>query len=158
VTVRVVKATVDHALQVAEFMREADRAEVWASSHSTPWQATTDSLRVSTAAWAGLYDDRAVCVFGVAPLNMIAGIGSPWLLGTEELVERPAAFLRRCRPYVGKMLRVYPTLVNNVDDRNEASKRWLEWLGFTLGDPRPHGPDGVPFRPFKLEVPCVRTD
>jgi hypothetical protein len=155
VTVRVVKATFDHALQVAEHMREADRAEVWATSHSTPWQATTEALRVSTAAWAGLYDGRAVCVFGVAPINMIAGIGSPWLLGTEELVERPAAFLRRCRPYVGKMLRVYPTLVNHVDDRNEASKRWLEWLGFTLGDPRPHGPDGVPFRPFKLEVSHV---
>jgi hypothetical protein len=91
VTVRVVKATFDHALQVAEHMREADRAEVWATSHSTPWQATTEALRVSTAAWAGLYDGRAVCVFGVAPINMIAGIGSPWLLGTEELVERPAA-------------------------------------------------------------------
>ncbi len=154
-TVRVVKATFDHALQVAEHMREADRAEVWATSHSTPWQATTEALRVSTAAWAGLYDGRAVCVFGVAPINMIAGIGSPWLLGTEELVERPAAFLRRCRPYVGKMLRVYPTLVNHVDDRNEASKEWLRWLGCTLGEPEPFGVARLPFRPFKLEVSHV---
>lgn len=154
-TVTVVPATFDHALQVAENMREGDRMEVWASSKSSPWEATTQSLRASTVAWAGLYDGRAVCVFGVAPLNLVAGIGSPWLLGTDELATRKAAFLRRCRPYVGRMLRVYPTLVNHVDDRNEASKEWLRWLGFTLGEPEPHGPFKMPFRPFKLEVSHV---
>jgi len=51
------------------------------------------------------------------------------------------------------MLAVYPRLVNHVDERNEASKRWLSWLGFELGEPEPHGPFGIPFRPFRLEVP-----
>ena len=153
-------ATVKHAamadaLIVAAGMREADRLEVWATSKSSPESAILESIRVSTHAWIGYYDDRPVCVFGVAPLNMVAGIGSPWLLGTDELVERPAAFLRRCRPYVARMLAVYPKLVNHVDDRNEASKSWLRWLGFELGEPEPHGPFGVPFRPFKLELPNV---
>lgn len=154
-TVSVRAARLDDALVVAANMREADRAEVWASSHATPERAIREALRVSTAAWVGYYDGRPVCVFGVAPLNMVAGIGSPWLLGTDELVERPAAFLRRCRPYVARMLAVYPKLVNHVDDRNEASKRWLSWLGFTLCEPEPYGPDRVPFRPFHLEVPNV---
>ena len=154
-TVSVRIASMADALIVAANMREADRREVWASSRSTPESAVLESLRVSTHAWIGYYDDRPVCVFGVAPLNMIAGIGSPWLLGTDELVKRPAAFLRRCRPYVGRMLAVYPKLVNHVDDRNEASKGWLRWLGFELGKPEPHGPFGIPFRPFHLEVPHV---
>ena len=153
VTVRA--ANLEDALVVAANMREADVREVWASSHSTPERAVRESLRVSTAAWIGYYDGWPVCVFGVAPLNMVAGIGSPWLLATDELTERPAAFLRRCRPYVARMLRVYPKLVNHVDDRNEASKRWLSWLGFTLCEPEPHGPDRLSFRPFHLEVPHV---
>ena len=152
-TVTVRAARLEDALVVAANMREADRREVWASSHSTPERAIRESLRVSTSAWVGYYDGVPVCVFGVAPLNMIAGIGSPWLLGTETLAERPASFLRRCRPYVRKMLAVYPKLVNHVDERNEASKRWLSWLGFELGEPEPHGPFGIPFRPFRLEVP-----
>ena len=153
ITVRA--ARLEDALVVAANMREADRREVWASSHSTPERAIRESLRVSTASWVGYYDDRPVCVFGVSPLNMVAGIGSPWLLGTDDLAERPAGFLRRCRPYVRKMLGVYPILVNHVDDRNEVSKRWLRWLGFTLCEPEPHGPDRVSFRPFRLEVPHV---
>lgn len=153
VTVRV--ARLEDALVVAANMREADRREVEASSNSTPESAVLESLRVSTHAWIGYYDDRPACVFGVAPLNMVAGIGSPWLLGTDELVERRAAFLRRCRPFVARMLAVYPRLENKVDDRNEASKAWLSWLGFTLDEPAPHGPFGVTFRPFSLEVPHV---
>lgn len=153
ITVRA--ARLDDALVVAANIREADRAEVLASSHSTPERAISESLRVSTAAWVGYYDDRPVCVFGVAPLNLLAGIGSPWLLGTDDLAERPAGFLRRCRPYVRRMLRVYPTLVNHVDDRNEVSKRWLSWMGFTLCEPVPYGPDLLPFRPFRLEVSNV---
>lgn len=154
-TTSVRPANLEDALVVAANMREADRREVWASSRSTPEGSIRESLRISTHAWVGYYDDRPVCVFGVAPLNMVAGLGSPWLLGTDELVERPAAFLRRCRPYVGRMLAVYPKLVNYVDDRNEASKAWLSWLGFEISEPEPHGPDGAMFRPFKLEVPHV---
>lgn len=154
-TVTVRAARLADIAYVAENMREADRAEVWASSHAMPGKALTESLRVSTAAWTGLYDDRPVCMFGVSPLNMVAGIGSPWLLGTDELLHRRAAFLRRCRPYVARMLRVYPKLVNHVDDRNEASKRWLRWLGFTLCEPEPYGPDRRLFRPFYLEVSHV---
>ena len=154
-TVTVRAARLEDALVVAANMREADRAEIWASSRSTPERAIRDSLRVSTAAWVGYYDGVPVCAFGVAPLNMVAGIGSPWLLGTDGLTQRPASFLRRCRPYVRKMLAVYPKLVNYVDDRNEASKAWLSWLGFEISEPEPHGPDGAMFRPFKLEVPHV---
>lgn len=153
--VKVRAAKLDDALVVAANMREADVREVWASSHSTPEQAVRESLRVSTAAWVGYYEDAPVCVFGVAPLNMVAGIGSPWFLGTDKLLERPSSFLRRCRPYVARMLRVYPRLVNHVDDRNELSKRWLSWLGFTLCEPEPYGPDRISFRPFHLEVPHV---
>ena len=148
-------ATMQDAVAVAFKMREADRAEVWASNRNDPMTACTNAVAVSTMAWAAYHDDRPVCIFGVAPLSALSGIGSPWLLGTDEVAEHSLRFLRRCRPYVRRMLGVYPVLVNHVDDRNEASKGWLRWLGFELGEPAPYGPFGVPFRPFRLEVPHV---
>ncbi|MBA4281091.1 hypothetical protein, partial [Ralstonia sp.] len=81
-TTSVRPANLEDALVVAANMREADRREVWASSRSTPEGSIRESLRISTHAWVGYYDGRPVCVFGVAPLNMVAGLGSPWLLGT----------------------------------------------------------------------------
>lgn len=151
--VTVVPATVEAAEFVGQHLRASDRDEVWASHKEDPIVACIASVGASTMAWAGYYDDRPVCVFGVAPVNLLGGIGSPWLLGTDELATHSLRFLRRCRPYVRRMLGVYPTLVNHVDDRNEASKEWLRWLGFELGEPAPHGPFGLPFRPFKLEMP-----
>lgn len=136
-------------------MREADRLEVSLSCGLGPVDAVTRSLDASTHAWVGYYDARPVCVFGVAPLSVLGGIGSPWLLGTDELVRRPRQFLSRCRPYVAEMLSVYPLLVNHVHEGNAASKRWLSWLGFKLEAPAPYGVAGAMFHRFTLEVPNV---
>ena len=34
------------------------------------------------------------------------------------------------------------------DVRNTVAIRWLEWLGFTFGEPVGYGPLGMPFKPF----------
>lgn len=153
--VEVRSATLSDAAYVADNMREDDRLEVWASSRSDATTAVLRSVSVSTHAWVGYYDGRPVCVFGVAPLSMVSGEGTPWLLGTDELVRRPRAFLRRCHRYVAEMLAVYPILTNYVHDGNEASKAWLGWLGFTLHDPAPHGPDKAMFRKFEMRADHV---
>lgn len=140
-------------MAVAFEMREADALEVRLAYGMGPVDAVMRSLDASTHAWVGYYDDRPVCVFGVAPLSVLGGIGSPWLLGTDDLVRRPAAFLRRCRPYVAEMLAVYPELVNHVHEGNTASKRWLSWLGFKLEAPAPYGVAGAMFHRFTLEIP-----
>jgi hypothetical protein len=45
--------------------------------------------------------------------------------------------------YVEKMLTSFDVLVNYVADRNETSKRWLTWLGFTLEEPKPCGKNDI---------------
>jgi len=93
------------------------------------------SLRKSAAAWTGMVDGRPEVMFGAGDLNVLAGVGAPWLLGTDAVEENRVAFLRISVEWRTQLLRRYSTLRNVVDVRNRASIRWLRWLGFTLSEP-----------------------
>jgi hypothetical protein len=150
--VEIVEATLEHVADLAPRVREADRAEIWAAARLTPESALRDGLRVSTGAWAGLIDGEVVCMFGAAPLSILEGKGSPWMLGSDLVERHQRIFLRHSRPVVAAMRSLYPVLVNHVDDRNAAAKRWLHWLGFRLGPAEPRGPDRIPFRRFEMRA------
>ena len=129
-------------------MRKADRDEVFAVSRKTPGQALVYSLRKSSHAWTAIVNGRPEVMFGVGDINVLAGVGAPWLLGTEAVEEHYIAFLRRSVDFRDQLLQRYPIMRNFVDDRNKASKRWLQWLGFRLFDPVEIG--GQSFRMFEL--------
>lgn len=148
--IEVVKAEVIHAQRLQ--MRDADRAEVYAATGRDPQTALVESVLHSTVAWAGLIEEVPVAIFGVGPLNILSGLGSPWLLGSDELEKHSFELLRKSRPYVTEMHRSYPVLFNLVDQRNVVSQRWLRWLGFTLHAPIPYGHLGLPFIPFEKEA------
>jgi hypothetical protein len=106
------------------------------------------SLRKSSHAWTAMIDGRPEVMFGVGDLNILAGVGAPWLLGTEAVERHYIAFLRNSVGFRDQLLRRYPVMRNFVDDRNKASKRWLAWLGATLSDPVEL--NGHMFRLFEL--------
>lgn len=89
-------------------------------------------------------------MFGIGDLNILAGVGAPWLLGTNELEANARDFLRMSRDFKDQLLRRYSILRNFVDVRNTASIRWLEWLGFSLLDPVEMR--GYQFRLFELRA------
>lgn len=136
---------------VADNLREADRRELTAL-RGAPVDAMPELCNAvlrSSKVWV-LADVHPIAVFGVAPVA--EGVGSPWLLGTEELFRYPRLLVCLTPEYVSQMLADYPVLVNYVDARNYRSIRWLEHMGFTLEDPIPQGPHGVPFRLFHMRV------
>lgn len=91
-------------------------------------------------------------MFGVGDVNVLARVGAPWLLGTDAVVEHYVGFLRGSISWRRQLSTRYRLLINAVDDRNEVSKRWLEWLGFKLGDPIPLGVERRMFRVFRMEA------
>lgn len=129
-------------------MRQADRDEVYAASGRSPSDALIFSLRKSSHAWTAVIDGVPEVMFGVGDINILAGIGAPWLLGTDAVERHYVAFLRRSVGFRDQLLRRYPTMRNFVDVRNRASIRWLRWLGFTLSDPVEYR--GHEFRQFEL--------
>jgi hypothetical protein len=141
-SIDIVPAEAGHVGAIAARMRPADRDEAWAAARLTPEAALLLSLSVSPLAWTGRVDGRPECMFG-------AGNGGvPWLLGTDAVERHALAFLRSNPAYVARMQARFGRLSNWVDARNATSIRWLRWLGFTIGEPRPYGPLGLPFHPF----------
>ncbi len=145
------RATDAHALDMAPRLRAADREEVAASSGRSPLEALRYSLAASSHAVSALDPvGRVVCMFGVGVVDLMGGVGAPWLLGSDLMADHRREFARRSRAYLPLMLAHYPNLENAVDARHVEAIRWLEWLGFTIGDPKPIGRSGAMFRPFEM--------
>lgn len=148
--IEIIPAAMDHVAKIAERMRPADVAEVLASSGKSPYEALMFSLTGSAQAWTAALDGQPEVMFGVADLNILTGLGAPWLLGTDAVERNYRQFLRRSLSWREQLSERYDVLRNFVDDRNEVSKRWLAWMGFTLFDPIPVGVNGEMFRMFEL--------
>lgn len=116
--------------------------------------ALVDSVRRSDWVAAGCIDDVPVCLFGVAPVSMLGGLGAPWLLASCGFDRRDVEFLREmlpaCHRVMDAMLATYPRLLNVVDARNARTIRWLGWMGFTFA-PAPVVVRGHPFRVFHAD-------
>lgn len=151
VRIDVIPALPDHALSIAPRMRKADAREVMASSGHRPLEALMHSLDHSDWAMTGMADGVPEVMFGVCTLNLLNRIGAPWLLGTDAVQRHYRPFLRASVLWKSQMMSEYVELHNMVDDRNEISKRWLRWLGFSLAEPVDIG-GGHTFRPFSLRA------
>ncbi len=110
------------------------------------------SLERSDFAHTVLFDDVPELMFGCGTTNILTRTGAPWLLGTDALERHARDFLRGSLHWVAEMRQRYTLLQNVVDDRNVVSKRWLQWLGFTLSDPQPFGYEQRPFRIFEMKA------
>jgi hypothetical protein len=147
----VVSAHTDHIFWLANNMAQADRDEVAAAVGMGPYRALKDSFDRSAAAWTGMINDKPIVMFGVTPLDILGGIGSPWLLGTDEVLKYGFTFLRLSKRYVPRMLEMFPVLSNYVDARHERAIRWLRWLGFKLDNNSvPYGLWNMPFYRFEM--------
>ena len=106
------------------------------------------SIEVSPVSHAMLLDGKAIAIYGVGQLTESAG--SPWLIGTTDIARIPGPFARFTREGFKEFAGPWRYLENYVDDRNEASKKWLAWLGFLFDEPAPYGVEGRPFRRFYM--------
>lgn len=136
------------ALWIGAHARAADRAEFESASGRTAEQVVSEALACSDLAYVGWANKIPVCVFGVAPRSWVAGIGIPWMVGTDGLDRCAHALLRTSRPAIEVLHARFPELVNYIDARNVRAIRWLIWLGFTIHDPEPYGVAGLPFHRF----------
>lgn len=127
--------------------RPADVIEFAALGYSVE-RAMVHGMEVSD--WTGtcLIDEVPVCMFGVAAVDILAGMGQPWLVTSNAVARHERMFLRRCRAVVDAMLRSYPRLTNIVHDDNVRAIKWLRWLGFEFKD-TPMVVNGVAFRQFR---------
>jgi hypothetical protein len=133
-------------------MREHDIQEVNAATHMGLRNAVQTSVIMSTYSKTGLVNDELVCMWGVCPISLLSGSGSPWMLGTDLITEKQRIFLRRSKPWLDDIRKDYRYLENFVDARNTMSIKWLKWLGFEMDEAEPYGIHGEPFHKFTMEI------
>lgn len=140
---------------LARHLRPADRAEIEAQHGVgvSMFDIIARAVLVSSHCWvAADTGDKPVAIFGVAPVSLLSGIGSPWMLATPEAERHPRTLVTGGRRYLSRMRTSYSSLFNYVDARNEQSIRWLSRLGFSILPAAPYGLQGEPFHRFELET------
>lgn len=134
---------------IATTMRQADVAEIKASSGATPYLALRTAWLVSRdTTFTGVADGEPVCMFGIKAPGMLNDVASPWMLASENLQFHSREFLRRSRDMVSMLRTTFPLMENYVDARNVAAIRWLHWVGFSLYYAEPYGVAQLPFHRF----------
>ena len=124
-------AHASHINRIAKRMRTVDVAEC-AAVGSDPKTALRSGLRISTFALTVLCDDRPVAMLGVAPGNVMEGVGVPWLLATDEALKAGRQFAAWGPRIVERMRVEWPRLENYVGADNVRAIRVLKRLGFDL--------------------------
>lgn len=133
-------------------LRAADLAECQAYGRPDIEASIQASVDRSVLCWSGFVDGELAAILGVAPVNLLTGVGSPWMLGTPVLDRHQRVLVRSTPEYIARMLKAFPHLVNFVHAKNTTSVRWLRRLGFTLHEAVPYGALGEPFHPFELRA------
>ena len=144
--IEMVPASAAHIRRIANRMGHWDRIECEAGGRS-PVDALRLSLAGSVMAWTALVDRSPVAMWGVAPLSEIDGLGTPWMLGTDEARRHPRAFFEGGAFTVPEMLSRFRRLENMVAVGNKPAIRLLARWGFMVGGSvvERNGVDFVPF-------------
>jgi hypothetical protein len=149
---RLVDPSAEGIAHIARFMRQADRDEVTAASGSHDFEAVLHAcVSVSEDTLMGVTPEgEAIGLFGVVTVSLLSNKGSPWMLCTDSAHLHQRALVRGGRAYSVAMLEQYERLENHVDARNHRAVAWLQRCGYTIGEPVPYGPLGMPFHPFSM--------
>lgn len=151
-TVRIADSTISDLYALANNLRAADAAEITAlgaSPKSALRICFRNGILRQTAFVESDGNSEIAAMWGLCGAAL-SDVGEPYLLTTAAVERVPIATVRAGREAVGRMLRLRRELVGHVDANYTRACRFLELLGFTLGDPRPVAPTGALFRPFKI--------
>lgn len=149
--VEVGEVTAEALDYLAAHLRQQDRDEIAAAGLGDLRQALQLSVRMSQWTHLARVNGRPAAVFGLGKTGtLLAPVGIPWLLGTDDVRRHARVLQRMARDYIPRMLGEYPHLMNAVHVRNTVSIAWLKRLGFTFSPPFQNPWTGEPFHFFEM--------
>lgn len=96
-----------------------------------------ESLDVSLHTWVAMEDNKVVAVGGVSLHSFEEGIGIPWLLSTDEFMQKYLFTINSLTlsliEHSFNTLGLY-LLTNRVSLNNRPSIKWLKYIGFEFMD------------------------
>jgi hypothetical protein len=168
-TITIRPATVQDAVALAANLRPEVRAEAegvyddlvggfaWGIMESAEAWVAVESGEISPDV-----NERPTCEFSQARIlaawgivdegSLLVPVGRVWCMTTPLVEQHRRHFARESRRIVSHWRRRYWRLHNEVDARNAASVRWLEWLGFRVGKPWQDDERGLMWRSFEWQA------
>jgi hypothetical protein len=131
--VEVVETIPEHVIELCETMRARERKAFDALGAEAEHRLTQE-LAQSLHTWTGLVDGKVVAVVGIKTAGVLNDEGMVWLILSENAAFYPVTFLRRGREHLELMQTLFKKLYGYVQADFGCSVKWLEWLGFTLGE------------------------
>jgi hypothetical protein len=120
-------AVVPDCSSLARVLRDADIAEVKASSGLSPGDALLRAYVLSHDCFTVEDSTGPVCMFGVVRDSKTTG--RIWLLGSDRMFLYRRQLLTEPRLWLDHWRQKYKVLTNFVDARNVRHVRWLEHMG-----------------------------
>jgi hypothetical protein len=139
--------TLADALDVAQRLRWADRAEIVATTGEDPLGAVLRSANAAHDLRAWVLNGQVEVIGGCR--TIAPGVALPWMVGTDAMFGSAKwPFARSSRAEMDRWNSLWPLLSGHVHAANTAHVRWLQWCGFEVSDPIPWGASREPFHPF----------
>ncbi len=135
--------------ELFEFLRPSDVAEAEAISSRPILDRIEEAIMISSSCKSLFIGGHLASIWGVADVPSDPTGGIPWMLGTELINEHPRMMARESVIQLSLMMDQYEFLRQFIYVQNEASIRWLRWLGFKFLEARVIGPKGSLFYPFE---------
>jgi hypothetical protein len=150
-TVECRDCTLGHIRAILPLLRDGDREEL-ESAPVAPRHALIRLWRESFVRRCYFVDGEIAAVWGCSggAGGLASDTAEMWLFTTPAVERVPLTFLREARQSIDAMLEHKAVLLSGVMAGYERAERFLQLLGFTLGDPFPCGKHGLFFRQASL--------
>lgn len=145
----VVPSRIGDVYAIAANLRPDDKAEI-TSLGADPRQALRLCFRNGIMRKTAFVQDEIAAMWGLCGVAL-GDIGEPYLVTTPAVERVPIAMLKEGRKSVAEMLTLKTVLVGHVAASYGRACRFLELLGFSLGEPLALGPKEAVFREFRIE-------
>ena len=125
-----------------KIIREQTLSDLIKSSFQlTPIESTIldNAQKLSYTTWAGFYDGKLVCTWGIVTPSILSDSVYLWLHTTPHVKDYQFIFVRRSQLFIEGLLREYRYVVGHVKKDEPRSQRWLKWLGAEFSSSREVG-------------------
>lgn len=137
------------AYAIAPMLTDIARSEVEAIGATDIGAAIAMLAARSAHSYCGADDKGPLFLGGAVPAPGTEDEAIVWMVMTTRVAQQRFNCLKAIRGEVEAMSKRWRVLRNNTDQRHPRTKAWLEWLGFTVGEPIPHPRTGEMIVPFE---------
>jgi hypothetical protein len=130
------KAEIADVIEILPKLRESDVIELLLSSGPEYGQALIDSIEMCHGEAESAIDaeGNVIAILGCCSVESNQNLGVPFMVCSDEVDKYPIQVVSDAKARTELWNNKHPVLVNMVYSKNETSIKWLQHIGYNLGE------------------------